>query len=585
MNTATVKKLPIWSTRSALWRNLRIGSGLVLFAYVCVHFSNHALGLYSAELMTSVGDWLKPIKRTLLVSIILYGALLIHFSLALASIALRTNLKMPTRDWMQLLSGLAIPFLLSGHVIGTRYASSFYGLVDGYTYVLLSTFVFAPFSGVLDVLGLLAAWIHGCVGMHMWARFKAWYSPNFMQVSLVIAAVLPVLSLAGYLSAAREIAPLASDGEFLEAYYARLNIPDDSIWAMLADDKQWANMALIAAIGVALAAFFIGVLWRQRHKLIEIDYLDGSITRQRMGPTLLEISKRGGIGHANVCGGRGRCSTCRVRVLENAVDLPPASPEEARVLSRVRAPEDVRLACQIRPQGNMKVMRILPAETSLENALDVEPFATGTERLVTVMFADLRNFTATSEAKLPFDVVYLINQFSNAMGQAVETNGGRIDKFLGDGFMALFGVEGDAESGARNALAASAAMLTALNALNERLAGDLETPLRIGVGLHAGTVILGEMGYGTARRLTALGDTVNVASRLESATKTLKCTVCVSQDTTNLAGYMPDESRLQSISVRGKRTKIPVYGVSHPDELGSKPRPIVQKGKHDVVNS
>jgi adenylate cyclase len=183
------------------------------------------------------------------------------------------------------------------------------------------------------------------------------------------------------------------------------------------------------------------------------------------------------------------------------------------------------------------------------------------------MFVDLRDFTKMTETRLPFDVVYLINQFSKAMGEVVESQGGRIDKFLGDGFMALFGVDSDVRPAAQAALSSAGEMIGRLRNLNEQLAGELEEPLRMGIGLHTGTVILGEMGYGSARGLTAIGDTVNVASRLEAATKSLSCILCISEDVITAAELDVPVSAQQEISVRGKRAKVSIFGVDHPDEL------------------
>ena len=186
------------------------------------------------------------------------------------------------------------------------------------------------------------------------------------------------------------------------------------------------------------------------------------------------------------------------------------------------------------------------------------------------MFADIRDFTRTAEAKLPFDVVYLINQFSKAMGKAVERRGGRIDKFLGDGFMALFGVDGPPEQSAQSALLAAGDMIEALNKLNEELGSDLIEPLRMGIGIHTGSVILGNMGYGDARGLTAIGDTVNTASRLESATKEQKCILCISASAIHQAGMTaPDETK-KRIVVRGKKDKLEIHALMDTD--GIKPK-------------
>src|SRR4029077_2990938 len=104
---------------------------------------------------------------------------------------------------------------------------------------------------------------------------------------------------------------------------------------------------------------------------------------------------------------------------------------------------------------------------------------------------------------------------------------GRVDKFIGDGVMALFGVERDAEAACREALAAARLMSERLEELKRSLRGAIDQPLRLGIVIHVGPTIVGEMGYGTATAITAIGDAVNTASRLETLTKTYGCQLVV----------------------------------------------------------
>src|SRR5204863_3189547 len=200
------------------------------------------------------------------------------------------------------------------------------------------------------------------------------------------------------------------------------------------------------------------------------------------------------------------CSTCRVRIggPDRARLLPP-SPEEQKVLARVGAPANVRLACQLRPPpGRYRVTPLLPATAGPVEAYRRQPQAHGGERYVAILFADIRGFTSISEGKLPYDVVFLLNRYFRATGQAVQSAGGRLDKFIGDGVMAIFGLDCEPAAACQQALEAAKRMATALDDLNEALSGDLEQPLRIGIGLHAGPAIVGEMGYDRAASLTAI---------------------------------------------------------------------------------
>ena len=348
----------------------------------------------------------------------------------------------------------------------------------------------------------------------------------------------------------------------MEKYFARLNVSDDAIWGLLGRDTEWVRNGMGIMILLLLLARIVRNRMSERVDHVSVEYLDGPTVRQPVGATLLEISRQHDIGHASVCGGRGRCSTCRVRIIEaDKTSIETPSETEEKVLQRVGAGGDVRLACQLVPHGHLKVARLLPSDATMRGIAN-EPWANGEERVVAVMFADLRDFTGTSENRLPFDVVYLINQFSQSMGVCVERHGGRIDKFLGDGLMAIFGIDSNPQIAARSALSASADMQRGLRDLNERLRGDLDKPLRMGVGIHVGPVVLGNMGYGASRSLTAIGDTVNTASRLESETKTLKCDVCVSADALDYANISVPKSFTSTISVRGKKTRLGVAALN-----------------------
>jgi len=175
-------------------------------------------------------------------------------------------------------------------------------------------------------------------------------------------------------------------------------------------------------------------------------------------------------------------------------------------------------------------MPLLPPFVHVSDALGSVDLALGIEREIAVLFADIRGFTALAEGRLPYDVVFVLNRYFAAMGNAVERAGGRVDKFLGDGVMALFGVESGATSGCRDALLAARLMSERLAELNQSLVEELGQPLRIGIGIHVGPVIVGEMGYRNATALTAIGDAVNTASRLQEMSKDFDCELVVSAD-------------------------------------------------------
>ena len=189
---------------------------------------------------------------------------------------------------------------------------------------------------------------------------------------------------------------------------------------------------------------------------------------------------------------------------------------------------DVRLACQLRPTHDLTVLPLLAADRERALPAGSRQSAPGREQEIAVLFCDIRSFTALADHRLPYDIVFLLNRYFAVVGKAVEQSGGRLDKFIGDGAMALFGLEASRGDACRQALAASAAILAELDRLSEELAGEIAAPLRVAIGIHVGPAIVGAMGYGGVMGVTAIGDTVNVASRLESAAKEFNAAIVMS---------------------------------------------------------
>jgi adenylate cyclase len=286
----------------------------------------------------------------------------------------------------------------------------------------------------------------------------------------------------------------------------------------------------------------------------------------RPGTTVLDVSRRGRIAHAAVCGGRGRCSTCRIHVGSDPSSLTPPDVHELRVLGRIGAGPRVRLACQARVLGDVSVAPLVPVGVEAHESLKRDGHA-GQELEIAILFADLRAFTQMSEGKLPYDLVFILNRYFAAMGEAVEEAGGRVDKFIGDGVMALFGTESGPREACRQALVAARLMAVRLMGLNAALAHDLPSPLRIGIGIHTGHAVVGEMGYGRASSLTAIGDAVNTASRLEALTKDLDCQLVVSAAVARRAEIDLSPHPSHQIQVRGRVEPLAVFAVKHAREL------------------
>ena len=251
--------------------------------------------------------------------------------------------------------------------------------------------------------------------------------------------------------------------------------------------------------------------------------------------SVLEVSRMARRAHMSVCGGRARCTTCRVLIADAAGELPDPAELEAAALRRIGAPNDVRLACQLRPDVDVAVQPLLhPSLVTTTHHAAGEDF--GEEREVTILFVDIRGSTSLAETRLPYDVVFLLNSLFAALAEAVEGSGGYYSNFTGDGLMALFGLDRQKEAGAKAALRCALSMFERLDSLNERLVGELETPLEIGIGIHSGQAIVGRMGPPKTPIISAVGDSVNTAARLERMTRELGAPLVVSAETLEAAG-------------------------------------------------
>jgi adenylate cyclase len=545
-------------------RRLRLLSGLVMLAYVTMHLANHAVGLISLKAMEDVLWYIFRIWTNRPAQLLLYGSFLVHYTLALYALWQRRTLRLRLSELSQIVLGFAIPLLLVRHVVATRISDSFFHTDVGYyAYLLWVYFVRSPDHGFVQMLVLVVAWAHAMIGLHFWLRVRPWYA-RLQPAALVVAVLVPVLSLLGAIEAGRQVIALAADpGWTREAF----TLPPAETQRALETITEILGWFFAGVVAVVLLARLARRAWRRRRGLVRIGYPDGRVVEVTPGTSVLEASRLAGIPHASVCGGRGRCSTCRVRVRGEIRSIDPPAEDELRVLRRIGATSNVRLACQLRPRGAVEVTPLLPPFAHAADGRRRVDFAQGSEREIAILFADIRGFTALSEGRLPYDVVFVLNRYFAAMGRAVEAVGGHVDKFIGDGIMALFGIERGAQAGCREALAAARLMSERLPELNASLRAELDRPLRIGIGIHCGPTIVGEMGYGNAAAITAIGDAVNTASRLESLTKNFACELVVSEEVVSRAGLDLSAFPQREMEIRGKREMLVVRTLVSAAEL------------------
>ncbi len=545
-----------------LERRLRLYTGLILAAYVGSHLINHSLGLLSLDAMEAYRRVNAVVWQSLIGSVALYGSFIVHGVLALYALFRRTTLRMPWWEALQLTLGLLIPPLIAIHVIGTRLSQTLLGFDVDYPWVLYVQWSNARYLVQQPVL-VLVVWAHVVVGLHFWLRLKSWY-PRALPVLYALAVLLPVLALLGFARAGTEVLALATDPETRSAIV--------SGWTGASGDERRFILGLESKVLWAMGALLVLVLAsreirrrirrRRKHFYTLAHPTAGSLTA-RAGQTILETLRTAGIPHASVCGGRARCTTCRVRIGAGLEDLPAPHELEAAALKRIGAAGNVRLACQTRPSRDLHITPLLPANASAADARRPGGVG-GREQSVAVMFVDLRASTKLGEERLPYDVVFILNQFFAEMSEALRETRGHYAQFSGDGLMALYGLESDMAAGCRDAMRGAAAMAKRLESLNARLAEELQDPLRIGIGIHCGEAIVGTMGPPSSPNFSAIGDNINIAARLEAQCKTYGVTLVVSEDAARHAGFDLSPFDMHEAPVRGREEPVVVYAVPDP---------------------
>ncbi|MDE5465322.1 adenylate/guanylate cyclase domain-containing protein [Bradyrhizobium sp. CSS354] len=556
-------------SRAISLRQLRLVCGVILFAYVISHFLNHALGNISVDAM-EIGVYYHTLFWQFLpVAIVFYTAALTHMGLGIYALYQRRQFRWRTVEPLQLVLGLSIPALVMGHVIGVRLGQTLYGHQKLYPQELYLFFVASPGRIWTMTILLLIAWVHGCIGIYFWLRLK----PLFTRAApylLAAAVLIPTLSLLGVYQGGRSVEIEADDGEWRTHNLTRRQVGTTAEATTLDRITGGLTAGYLGLLALALAARGVRALRERRGGMIALSYGNGKTVRVPKGLSVLEASLRHNVPHASVCGGRARCSTCRIRIIGDHDALPEPSQREAFVLTRVGTSDpSIRLACQLRPTSDLSFFQLFTAHTLTASAQASTPARIGQERYLVSLFVDMRGSTQLAEKRLPFDTVFIVNRFLGAVSQAVIENGGQPNQFVGDGMLALFGLSADPQEACRQALKAAAGIARQIDELNELLSHDLRQPIRFGIGIHGGEVIIGDIGYRDHIVFTALGDAVNVAARLQDMTKTLACEAVVSEEVRRTAGLADDALPQQEVAIRGRDEPMAVRVVADARELSA----------------
>jgi len=543
-------------------RQVRLACGLVMFAYIFSHFFNHALGNISYAAMETWLSYHIWWWRISVVNFVLYAAATTHAGLGSWALYQRRHFRYTVAEITQLALGLSIPLLIANHLGVERGSGLLFGLdPPNYAAALLSFWVARPQMIAVQFVLLTVAWIHGCIGLYFWLRLKPffkWASPYF----LAVAVLLPPLAMLGAHHGARDVIRIASP-QWRAEHVRGISSEQRSLIDKIA--FVYFPIGYIGLIGLVFAARGVRALRERRGGMITVTYPDRQV-RVPKGLSVLEASLRFNVPHASVCGGRARCSTCRVRVVSDRRALPRPSGREAFVLARVGASADpaIRLACQLRPHTDVAVIPILPPNVGADFVRNRHSINIGEERYIVSMFVDMRGSTKLAEARLPFD-----NRFLGAASQAVIDAGGQPNQYVGDGMLALFGLSVDPATACRQAMSAAANVAANVEYMNHQFAAELREPIQFGIGIHGGEAIIGDIGFRDHTVFTAIGDTVNVAARLQDMTKTLNCTIIVSEEVCNTSGIAPDALTRINVSIRGRDAPMTVRTAADPTVLSS----------------
>ncbi|NET31462.1 MAG: 2Fe-2S iron-sulfur cluster binding domain-containing protein [Cyanothece sp. SIO1E1] len=291
---------------------------------------------------------------------------------------------------------------------------------------------------------------------------------------------------------------------------------------------------------------------------VEFTAAERTVSVVKQEQNLLDAAVEHRIPHMQECGGHGKCTTCRVRIVDGIDNVSPRNELETHLASCRAWDSSVRLACQTKVHGPVKVERLVKTfgDVSLLQGESLEQSG-GKEQYLAILFCDMRNFTPFVESNLAFDVVHIINRLFAVLGEPILMNNGLIYQYVGDEIVGLFGLESQtAEESCMAALRAALGMRSALQQLNDELLSEFGIEIEIGVGIHFGPVIVGKMGHPSHRQFSIIGDAANVTSRIQAVNKTMRTQILASEA---LLDELPEET----VSV-GRFKRIPLKGKSHP---------------------
>ncbi|MFC1665109.1 2Fe-2S iron-sulfur cluster-binding protein [Pseudomonadota bacterium] len=476
-------------------RNIRIVTGLVIYVYVTTHLLNLSLGLVSLEQMESWRPVIMAPWQSMVGVVLLYGSLLTHMCLGFEALYHRRTLRMSSFDTIQLVLALLLPPLVVIHVLGSRVVSTMVDFQPTYSWILMIYWKWTPVAGLRQVGVVLAAWIHGCMGLYYWMRLKSWW-PRASLLLYPAAFIIPVLALLGFVEAGKEILILAKDPQWLASLRSSAASIDKETTAGLYQLEKVLLISYVVILSMVLSARWFRLL---RIRAVEsenstkISYINGPTVTSIPGLSILEISRANALPHASVCGGRGRCATCRVRIKHGAEYLSPAQADELKLLEKVGAAVDVRLACQATViAGSMTVHRLLPAprESQVVNLLD---YVSGEEQQVIVMSISCLGIAEILDnSGLPSPSV--LDQYIGDCIDGIQAESGQLVSADASSVVASFHSETSLSNFAEAAYKIAGNAIESFNQIKKQLQQqvilDSTNVIRLDITLHVGRAIL-----------------------------------------------------------------------------------------------
>jgi adenylate cyclase len=535
---------------------LHLASGIVLALYVAQHLINHGFGIISIDAAEAYRKTVGAVFQTLPGLVLLYGSILFHVVIALRALYRHSTLRMPLWKALQLLLGLSILPLLVGHAVSNR-GFALLGDVDPNYYYVVTSLSLKPVFLVKLIVLIVVIWIHMLIGLHFWLRMKQRYR-RYLPLTYAIAVLVPAISFIGIYRMLREASLWLDDSDRLDQIYAANIVMSQNDVSLLRalETQSWIFMGVLLIL-VLIARKLR--LWHQaRSGSYRITHTGHGNINSLKGLSLLEALRQARIPHAAVCGGRARCTTCRVRVSHGLAELPPANDLEAHALARIKAGDDVRLACQLSPHSDLSITPLVMANQPLATTLH-SGGVEGHEEYVVAMFVDMRGSTSLGERILAYDVVFILNRLFTELSKALISSNGHYAQFAGDGLMALYGLDPKRKQFAcADALAGAADMLQRVEKLNQQLQREFSESVQIGIGIHGGDAIVGTMGPPSTPLLTAVGDNINIAARLEAKTKELDCDLIVSIVTLDAENIEYQQDDVDEVEVRGRNNRVQI---------------------------